>query len=190
MSDPINPYAPVEIATEPLDDRASEVHFRLTQSRLRHGEDHFLLHAHPIRLLFCSLAMIFASGAAFVWASERGPALFMATAIAAPGISALIYLALVHRTKTQIRRRLRDRGLLQDTTCSVGVVDEQLVLTSSVGQAHWPKQDVKLYRTPRGALLCPEPLMFIYVPRNNQSPRAAYDTLRQKLKPESSSKKS
>jgi hypothetical protein len=181
MPDQINPYAPVDIDQQLLDDAASEVHFRLTKARLRHGEDHFLLHAHPMRLLFCSLAMIFASGAAFVWASRVGTGAFAVTAVAALGISTLIYLALVHHTKIKIRRRLREHGLLLETTASVKVAENQLIFTGSSGQHSWPKEDVTIYRTPRGTLLCPEPLMFIYVPRNNNSPREAYKTLRKSL---------
>lgn len=181
-SNQVNPYQPVEISSEPLDDSATEVSFRLTKSLLRHGEDHFLLHWHPMRLLFCSLAMIFASGAAFVWSSSVGFVAFHVTLIAALTISTVIYLALVHRTKIAIRTRLRDRGLIRDTTCSVAVKDGQLVLTSSGGVHHWPKEDLQIYRTPRGMLICPEPLTFVYVPRRNNSPREAYKTLRRKLK--------
>lgn len=181
MSDQINPYAPADTAEGPLDDAASEIHFRLTKSRLRHGEDYFLLHVIPMRLLFCSLAMIFASGAAFVWAAQIGTGAFAVAAIVAPTISTLIYLALVHHTKLKIRRRLREYGLLIETAASVKVDENQLIFNGSSGQQTWPKKDVKIYRTPRGTLLCPEPLMFIYVPRNNNSPREAYKTLRKNL---------
>ena len=157
----VNPYRPVEVVAEPLDDSATEVSFRLTKSLLRHGEDHFLLHAHPYRLLICSLAMIFASGAAFVWSSQIGFVAFHVTLIAALTISTLIYLALVHRTKIRIRRRIREYGLLRDTACSVTFTDGQLVFTGSGGTHGWPKQDLKIYRTPRGMLVCPEPLMLV-----------------------------
>lgn len=177
----VNPYQPVEIASEPLDDSATEVSFRLTKSLLRHGEDHFLLHWHPMRLLFCSLAMIFASGAAFVWSARVGFVTFQFTLIAALTISTAIYLALVHRTKIKIRSRLRERGLVRDTACSVATKDDQLVLNSATGEHRWPKADLRIYRTPRGMLICPEPLTFVYVPRRNDSPKEAYRSLRQKL---------
>ncbi len=180
-SNQVNPYRPVEIASEPLDDSATEVNFRLSRSLLRHGEDHFLLHWHPMRLLFCSLAMIFASGAAFVWSSRAGFVAFHVTLILALSISTVIYLALVHRTKMKIRGRLREHGLIRDTACSVAAKEGHLVLTSSAGVHRWPKDGLQIYRTPRGILICPEPLMFVYVPRRNNSPKAAYKALRQKL---------
>jgi hypothetical protein len=181
-SNQVNPYRPVEIVSQPLDDNATEVSFRITKSLLRHGEDHFLLHWHPMRLLFCSLAMIFASGAAFVWSSRVGFVTFHVTLIAALSISTVIYLALVHRTKMKIRGRLRDHGLIRDTACSVAAENRQLVLTGSGGVHRWPKDDLQIYRTPRGILICPEPLMFVYVPRRNNSPEEAYAALRESLR--------
>lgn len=177
----LNPYRPVEIASDALDDSSTEVSFRLTKSLLRHGEDHYLLHWHPMRLLICSLAMIVASGAAFVWSSQVGFVAFHITLIAALTISTLIYLALVHRTKIKIRGRLHECGLIRDTACSVAAKDRQLVLTSSDGVHVWPKRDLQIYRTPRGMLICPEPLLFIYVPRQNNSPKENYKSLRKKL---------
>jgi hypothetical protein len=178
MPEPTNPYAPVTISSEPLDDEATVVNFRVTKSLLRHGEDHYLLHAHPIRLLFCSLAMIFASGAAFIWSARHGQAAYWMTAVTALGLSTLIYLALVHHTKMKVRRKLREHGILVNTACSVAAIDNQLMLTSSNGEERWPVGDLELYRTPRGTLICPEPHFFIYVPRNNNSPREAYKSLR------------
>ncbi|MFK8111148.1 MAG: hypothetical protein AB8B91_03050 [Rubripirellula sp.] len=182
MSDSINPYAPVQITSEPLDDSATRVDFRLTKAGLRHGEDHFLLHAHPIRLLFCSLAMIFASGAAFVWSASQGQVTFWFTAILSLGLSTAIYLTLVHRTKMLVRRQLREHGVLLNTACSVSAVDDHFVLNGSAGLHRWSKEDVKVYRTPRGTLYCPNGSFFIYVPRNNNSPRESYKALREKLK--------
>lgn len=179
--DQVNPYQPVEVPREPLGDSATEVNFRLTKSLLRHGEDHYLLHCYPRRLLFSSLAMIFASVAAILWASRLGTIVFGITMGCTLTLSTLIYLALVHHAKIKIRTQLRERGLVRDTTCSVSTREEQFVLASSRGEHRWPNDKLKVYRTPMGTLICPEPMFFVYVPRRNNSPREAYKALRAKL---------
>ncbi len=179
----VNPYEVVPVSEEPLDDDATEVSFHLTRSLLRHSEDHYLLHQHPFRLLFSSLAMIFISGAALVWSSQRGVLIYFATCVAALAVSSGIYLALVHRTKVKARRRMAQLGAFPNTSCTVATRDADLVMTNSAGEHRWPKEQLKVYRTPRGTLICPEPLVFVYVPRRNNSPREAYAALREKLKP-------
>lgn len=177
----LNPYAPVEVVNGPLDDEATEITFRLTKSAMRHGVDHYLLHWHPLRLLLSSLAMIFASAAAFVWSMTRGMITFQATLVITLSVSTVIYLALVHRSKMKIRAKLREHGLITNTSCTVAAEDDEMVLKSSNGEHRWPKKEVQVYRTPRGMILCPDVFLFVYVPRRNNSPKAAYRALREKL---------
>ena len=188
MSDtPVNPYQVIESSTQanldsgPLDDAASRVSFRLTKGVLRHAIDHLLLHRHPFRLSIGSLLMIFASGAAIFWAASHSLMLFIVILSLAMGLSSLIYTALVYRSKSIMRTRVRDLGLIEDSICVVEVEGQGLVMTTSNGKHRWSIEDVKVYRTPFGIVLCPEPMTPLYVPRKNNSPAQAMSILRQRL---------
>ncbi len=180
---PLNPYQPVALQSAVIrDDDAQQVSFRLTASLLRHAESRYLLHWHSSRLLIGSLAMIAASCIAFTWALFRGAGVFTVTLVAMMTAATLIYLALVHHAKLRIRGLQRSHGLVPGAVCSVNLDDSQLHLTSPSGNFRWPGKSLRVYRTRKGMLLCPAPLLFIFVPNINDSSGEAYDQLQGRLK--------
>lgn len=183
----VNPYQVVEPSTQtelktgPLDDAASRVSFRLSPGVLRHAIDHLLLHRHPLRLSIGSLLLIFVSGVAIFWAASQNFLIFLITLILTMGASSLVYTALIYRSKSIMRTRVRDLGLIEDSICVVEVEGQRLVMTTSNGKHRWSINEVKVYRTPFGIVLCPEPMTPIHVPRKNNSPSQALSILRQRL---------
>lgn len=177
----VEPSCPTDLNTGMLDDAASRVSFRLSKGVLRHAIDHLLLHQHPIRLFVGSLLMIFASGAAIFWAASQNGMIFVITLALTMGLSSVIYTGLIHRSRSIMKRRMRDLGLIRDSVCVVEIEEQQFVLTTSNGKHHWNIEHVKVYRTPFGIVLCLEPMTPIYVPRKNNSPSAAMKILRNRL---------
>ena len=82
-------------------------------------------------------------------------------------VCALIYLALVRHAKSQIRKLQQDHGLVNGALCTVQLDDESLQLATPNGTYRWPSESAKVYRTGKGMLLCPEPLFFVFVPKQN-----------------------
>lgn len=183
----VNPYGVQSPSTDEdlnsgsLDDAAGEVTFRWTKSVSRHAVDHLLLHRHPIRLSVGSLLMILASGVAIFWSANQSVAIFLPTVVTAMSLTTGIYLLLVRRSKSIMRRRIADLGLVENSVCVVGIQQDQFVLISSTGRHHWKRSEVVHYRTPFGVVFCPESMTAIYVPRKNNSPTAALATLRRQL---------
>lgn len=177
----LNPYQPCQPADwKPdliEDSLAAAVSFRLTLSMLRHGEAQYLLHYHATRLMIGSLLIILANVLFFILSLSLGPLVFPASLPIALTVSALAYLALVHRSKARIREQLHDHGLLGDVGCSVLLNDQQLTLTTPGGRYQWPAHEITSYRTRRGLLLCPQPLLFILVPKRNESSPSAFQSL-------------
>jgi hypothetical protein len=188
MSDsPVNPYQvlspddPAESNLGPLEDQASEVTFRCTQGSTRHAIDHLLLHRHPIRLSVGSLLMIMGSGWAIFTSVSHGTGVFFLTLFSTMLATSAIYTMLVYRSKSMMRKRIAELGLVQDSVCVVAALDNEFVVTTSTGVHRWKLSEVVPYRTPWGVLMCPEPMTPIYVPKKNNSPEIAFRTLRQKV---------
>jgi hypothetical protein len=178
----INPYQPVILDSSPsADDVPCEVNFRLTYALLYHGESQYLLHWHPRRLLFGSLLMIAVSCLIFFFSMQFGTRAFLVGLIGSMVASSLIYLALIRTSKTKIRGRLWDYGLVNGATCTVVLDDKSLRLLTPGKEFRWAKNAIKLYRTRKGLLLCPEPLLFVFVPKQSDSSPAAYNALRRDL---------
>lgn len=177
-----NPYQPAAPEVVANDDASAEVSFRLTQPLLRHAEAQYLLRWHSGRLLFGSLVMIAASCIGFWWALRYNTLLFAVTLAAALTLSALIYLAMIHHSKSQIRRQLGKHGLVRDAVCTVLLKDGCLQLSSPTGTFRWPRSALRDYGTRKGMLICPEPLLFLFVPRQSDSSRQAFERLCQSLK--------
>lgn len=167
--DRINPYAPVEI-TDPHQvipiDAASLVEFELTSSQLRKAEEQFLLRNYVVRLSVGSITMIFLSLVAMGYAIPHGELAFFSAAVGSMTVSAVAYLALIHRPKMLLRSRLADLGVQVGAVCSVRMDTDDLVFTSPAGTFRWPYRSLKTFRNHKGILLWNEPLMFAYVPRS------------------------
>ncbi|TWT50554.1 hypothetical protein Pla22_32970 [Rubripirellula amarantea] len=176
-----NPYRPTTTTGDPLDDAASEVSFRLSRGVLRHTTDHYLLHYIPKRLALGSLALIGLSGWAIFASAKYGMLASMTVGVSSLVISAAIYLAMAHQAKKAVRRKQADFGLMENSIVSVQVKDGALIAVTSNGQHQWPSDQVKQLRTHSGMLISPEPLLAIFIPKNNHSPDEAFKTLREKL---------
>lgn len=178
---PRDPRVGDSLAGDSLDDHAYELSFRLTKGGMRHAVDHLLLHRHPWRLSIGSLLMILASGAGIFWAASDSFVAFLVTSALAMGLSTLIYTLLIHRSKTIMRKRILELGLIPDSICVIRTDDRDLVILSSNGEHRWSIDNIKTFRTPFGILFCPDPMTPIYVPRRNNSPHEALKNLRQRL---------
>ena len=177
---PMNPYRPPAQVEAVAEARHGGVQFHISNRLLRHGEAQYLLHWCGRRLLFGSLIMIAASAiVASITAAFFTRTAFTISIFASITASTLIYLALVHREKGQIRKNLLRLGLLNGTECSVEFVENQLVLRSANGIFHWPRHCIKSYQTRMGILLNPESLVYVMVPKRDGSSAAAYKILRE-----------
>ena len=177
----VNPYQPPPTAgsaSSQADDGA--LHFSNSDANLRFAESHFVLRLHPLRLIVVSLILIAASSVVMVVSILFGPAVFGISSIVAMVVSALIYLASVHRTKLRLRQQWNHYGLQAGTVCSVETTQDDLLLNSPAGLFQWPIDSCKTYRTRKGLMVAPEPLLCLFVPKRNQSP-AVFDQLRIRL---------
>ncbi|GAA5509320.1 hypothetical protein [Novipirellula caenicola] len=185
MNDNVNPYQPAATSPDAGDAALADgdVHFAASQSQLRFAESQYLLRQHSFRLFFGSLAMIACSMFAIALILWRfpNPFSFVASLIGAMVVSSCLYLAMVHRTKMKIREQLRSHGLVQDYQCTIRLDPDQVVLTSPLGVYAWRNENVRVYRTRKGVLLCPEPLLFVFVPKTSDFVDASYNEFRKRL---------
>ena len=182
-SNAVNPYQPPP-TTDLANDRSEDgvVRFYNTDANLRFAESHFVLRLHPMRLIVVSLALIAASSAVMIFSLFFGPVAFAGSSIAVMVISALIYLASIHRTKLRLRERSAEHGMRDGTISSVEFQQDDLVLTSTAGIFRWPIGSVSTYRTRKGLMVSPEPLLCVFVPKRNQSSASAFDELKTHLR--------
>ncbi|MGI9470605.1 MAG: hypothetical protein ACR2NZ_03665 [Rubripirellula sp.] len=176
---PYQPAAPIEPAIDAVDGHD----FRITTRLLRFGEAQYLLHWRSSRLVTGSLTMILLSAMVFVAAMLQGRLSFGIAVIGAVTVSTLVYGALVRRDSVQIRQNLQRLGLVDGAAFDVDLTPEEMILHSPNGVFRWPRDSLRTYRTRKGILLCPEPLTFVLVPSQNESP-----TVYQRLREEALSK--
>ncbi len=178
----VNPYQPPPpIAVTSIDQDDEAVRFYTTDSNLRFAESHFVLRLHPLRLIVVSLLLIAASSVVMVFSLFFGNFVFGVSSIAVMLISALIYLASVHRTKLKLRQRWSNHGLQDGTISSLAIADDNIVLKSPSGIFRWPIESTKTYRTRKGLMVSPEPMLCLFIPKKNQSPATTYDALQTRL---------
>ncbi|EMI22736.1 membrane protein [Rhodopirellula maiorica SM1] len=184
MTEGVNPYQPVMTPENSVvADVDGDVHFAASQSQLRFAESQYLLRQHSFRLFFGSLAMIACSMIAIALILWRfpNPFSFVAALIGTMVVSSGLYLAMVHKAKMKIREQLRTHGLVQDYQCTIRLDPDQVVLTSPLGVYAWRNAKVKVYRTRKGVLLCPEPFLFVFVPKTSNFIDASYNEFRKRL---------
>ncbi len=170
-----NPYQPPSIGGgNPDSSGPTEVTFQLTRPLRRHAEANYLLHWHPNRLLFGSLGLIALSVAVMIFSFRFSSAAFLPTLAGVMAMSAAIYGLLVRQTKVHVRRRLQEHGLSNEEPITLTSDARQTRLVSSTGTYVWPNQRLSIYRTRRGLLICPEPYLFVFVPKRAEVPFGSY----------------
>ncbi len=182
-SNAVNPYHPPPV-DDPSGDHTNDsaLHYYNTDANLRFAESHFVLRLHPVRLIIVSLALIAASSVVMIASILMGTLVFGISSVVAMILSALIYLASVYRTKLRLREQWSRYGLQAGTVCSIETTEEYLILNSPAGVFQWPIESFKTYRTRKGLMLAPEPMLCLFVPKMNQSPASTYDELRMRLR--------
>lgn len=165
----VNPYqSPSETFAEVDLLAPTEVRFYLDKRRLhRHAEDQYLLHWHPNRLLLSSLVMIAISVGVLSGALIFRLSFFVPTMLAVMAISAIVYSLLVYRTKRKLRVRQREFGLAGPEMMTLYCDTDQIRLLTPGQSFTWPNGDLRIYRTKRGLLICPEDLLYIFVPKKS-----------------------
>ena len=165
----LNPYRPPPPSTFGEFDLSAptEVAFQLTPQLRRHAEAQFLLHWRPKMMLFSSLAMIAGSCAILIFAMVLMPASILPTMVCVLAISAAIYSAMVHETKKRLRSRQQAHGLSGNEMLTLQSDSERTTLVSSGQIYRWPNHQLKIYPTRRGLLICPEPLLFVFIPKKS-----------------------
>jgi hypothetical protein len=131
----------------------------------RHAEEQYLLHWHSHLLLFSSLGMIAGSCGVMIVSIQLSLANFLPTLILVLAISAAIYTALVHRSKKRIRAAQSAHGMLHDQMMEIVSDSRQLTLVTPSGTYHWPNEQLKVHLARKGLLVCPEPFLFVFVPK-------------------------
>ena len=178
----LNPYRPT-VSTELREEHEmAEVRFRLTQHLLHYGESKYLLHCLSTRLFLGSMVMISLSTGLFILAMYYGQFSFVTSIVIALGTSAAVYEAMIHNTKVTIRENLKRYGMRDGAVCSLSLIDHNIELSTPSGTYKWHTQNVKIYNTHKGHLLCPEKLVFLIIPKANDSTRTAYKLLIKNLK--------
>ncbi len=179
-----NPYQPpVERVAEASDSQAPIAVSFCTDKWLRaHARDQYLLHWHPLRLFIGSVVMILISGVCLFAAVPYGITVFVPTMIVVMLASTGGYLALIRRTKKRLERRLDDFGLNNDHPMTLQLDTDCLTLHSRERTLQWPYDQLRIHRARRGMLICPEPLLFVFVPKRSDFPLGGYRQFVQELK--------
>ncbi|TWU41847.1 hypothetical protein [Novipirellula artificiosorum] len=176
----MNPYEPskalpTETAPVPFPDPGPiDVAFRVTRRDLRYAESQFVLKLHLLRLSLGSFAIILVSSGIVAGLAMMGH--FVVGWIAAMILSATAYLALVHRSKMEIREQLVVHGLTPNARCNLRLRGDQLALATPTGIYRWPRKGVTVHRTFRGLLLCPEPRIYLFVSKRSDFQNETYRT--------------
>ena len=166
----VNPYQPPgEIPSDQAVDLDAEVsvEFESTQANRQHAIDQYLLHWHPHRLLWTSLLMIGASTLLFFRMAQYGSWSILVAGPAVGIVAGVIYRLLVRHSKRRIRQRLSDSGLDVDGPMTLNNDATEVRLVTPDQEFSWPNEQVKAYTSEVGLLLCPEPLMFVFVPKKS-----------------------
>ena len=172
-----NPYQPPRALDGDLDMAAStEITFGTTAGLRRHAIDHYLLHWHPKRLLLSSLLMITVSALLIVGSTRYGIAAVVPTLLVTMLVSAAIYTALIFQTRRKISRRLTEYGLNSDDQLTLRSDPDQLTLVNDSGTYAWRYEKLQMHSTRRGFMVCPAPLLLIYIPRS-EMPGETYEHL-------------
>ncbi len=176
MPKPINPYAPSEIPRDPFDfDSPVDVQFVVDLAEVRYAESQYLIHYHPYRLFFGSLGLIILSVSFSIFVTVKlggfTPLPFFISMMISMIVSSVAYLAMVSRTKTGVRQRLVEHGVVAGVECGVLCSETELILHSPQGEFRWPLSNLNDFRQSRGLILCPEPLFFVFVPKESHFSR-------------------
>lgn len=176
-SNAVNPYQPPPVE-DPFGDHADDgaLHFFNNDANLRFAESHFVLRLHPLRLIIVSLVLIAASSLVMIASIMMGTLVFGISSIVAMIVSALIYLASVYRTKLRLREQWSRYGLQSGTVCSIETTNAKVVLNSPAGVFQWPIESFKTYRTRKGLMLAPEPMLCLFIPKRINHPPARTKT--------------
>ena len=179
-----NPYQPpVERMVERSDRHAAFAVTFCTDAWLRaHARDQYLLHTHPLRLFIGSVVMILISGVCLFAAVPYGVTVFVPTMIIVMLASTGGYLALIRGTKKRLGGRLDEFGLNDDRPMTLQLDADQLTLHATDQTFHWPYDRLRIHRARRGLLVCPEPLLFVFVPKRSDFPLGGYRQFVQELK--------
>lgn len=172
-----NPYQPPsELAGErDLLRDGTEVAFRVDARQLRYATDQYLLHWHPKRLLFGSLAMIFVSFACLFGSVEYGIVSFVPTLISVMLGSAGVYSLLVLQTRRRIQHRVREHGFDKGEVMTLQFDADRCKLDHAGRTYTWPRDQIRTYRSRRGLLICPEPFLFVFVPKKSEFQAGSYN---------------
>ncbi|MFG0261531.1 MAG: hypothetical protein ACF788_03995 [Novipirellula sp. JB048] len=184
MTERFNPYQPVvppSDATQHVDDQ--DVYFSVTRSQWRFAESQFLLNRYAYRLSFLSLVMIVGAVAAIVMvlAHFPSPLSFVVVLLASMGLSTCLYLAMLHHAKVRLRQRQIEHGLQRDVPCSIRLDSDRLWLSTPLGIYVWQRAGLKTYRTRKGLLVCPEPFLFVFLPKASDFQNGDYKAFRARL---------
>ncbi|MGB7328416.1 MAG: hypothetical protein WBD31_26300 [Rubripirellula sp.] len=176
MKNGINPYRPVA----PVDDdhrspsnrvaddvSISTASFELTRGVLKRAEDQYLLQRHMTRLSLASLVLIVLSLVVVAQSALMGGLAFAAGVTASLIMSTVVYLALIHRSKMALRKRLSEMGLVAGATCEVESSPNEFVLVTPAVTFRWPNKSLKFHRFRGGFLVSPGPFEYAVVPKQS-----------------------
>ena len=181
MSDPpsLNPYQPAAPIAPAADEGSGVGEFQVSARQLRYAESQYLLHWRGTRLFTGSLTLIILSAVVFVLAMFRGGLAFLIAVLVSVSISTFVYTALIRRDSRQIRQNQQRFGLVDGSSIGIAMDSQELILHTQNGQFHWPREAMRAYRTRKGIVLSPEPLVVLFVPKTG-TPEAIYKSLYRK----------
>ncbi len=89
-------------------------------------------------------------------------------------VSALVYSAMIHRTKLRVRKRQARLGLSGNETMALEVNSDELRLQTPEKSYRWQNEGIKIHKTKRGLLIRPEPFTYLFVPKGSDFELPSY----------------
>ena len=185
MTEAINPYAPPASVVDDSEDLQipREIHFQIESEHQNYAERHFLLHQHSGGLTLLSVVAIFGGTATTVFLSMRGILpIIMGQAILA-GLTSMVYLGIVAKSKLAARAKMRKYGVTAGIHCRLRIQPEDnlLVIHASGSEWTWPLSNTSLCGTLRGLIICPEPFLYLFLPKDTDFEVCSAKAFRRRL---------
>ncbi|TWU02347.1 hypothetical protein [Stieleria varia] len=170
MSESLNPYAaPSDLASTAAysGDMPRRIDVDVTERHLRYAEKHYLLHWHSGRLTLLSILAIVGGSGLSIWLQVKNIVPLPITQSGLALVTALAYWSVVRHSKVKTRQQLTEHGILPGANCELIFNTDRgtISMVNSSGRYEWRAGEVDLCNTLDGLMVCPEPYLYVFVPK-------------------------
>lgn len=168
MSTSVNPYQAPDL--EPDDEFDLDItvrgEFVVRPSDVRDAERYYIIYHHQLRLIIGCTLLVLATGWVLLRIAVSNPTMvwMIIATMGSMVISAGIYLALVHHTKINTRKRMKECGFDQQQHCQLVSTPDTFSITVGENAVTWPNEEIQSHAYSDGLLFCAEPFLFYTVP--------------------------